>query len=410
MNQPIVMKKTLFFVALTLCFSCKKEPSATLKVGTWRGELQVNNQETLPFNFEVTSANSLKLFNADEVIFVDDITYKNDSVLIKMPNYDSHYLSAKLSDGALSGIFTEVNRGILMPFKAEYGIKDRFTIDKASAHNVSGKWEAIFNEGISEDEHIDMGIFEQKGSIVTGTFRTLTGDYRYLEGVLNGDQLKLSAFDGSHVYLITATVTDSTMEGIRYLGNYAQEPFKAKRNEAFELADPETLTLLKEGYDTLEFSFPDTSGQMVSLSDERFKDKVVVVQLMGSWCSNCLDETKYYTEYYKNHQDEDLEFVALAFEFAKTKEKAFKSMERLKTSVGIEYPVLLAQFGTVNKEEAQKKLPMLKSVVSYPTTIFIDKKGKVRKTHTGFNGPATGDKYITFKTEFEGFVEMLLKE
>ena len=255
-----------------------------------------------------------------------------------------------------------------------------------------------------------LGVFEQKGNRVTGTIRTTTGDYRFLDGVLNGNLLKLSTFDGSHVYLFKATVTDSTMNGTYYSGNHFSQPFSAKRNETYELPDPESLTAFNEGYDTLEFSFPDTSGNMVSLSDDRFKNKVVIVQLMGSWCPNCLDETKYYSEYYKTHQEQGIEFVALAFEYAKTKEKAFKSIERLKNSLGIEYPVLLAQFGTVNKEEAQKKLPMLNRVVSYPTTIFIDKKGKVRKIHTGFNGPATGDKYITFKEDFESFVEMLLEE
>ena len=53
---------------------------------------------------------------------------------------------------------------------------------------------------------------------------------------------------------------------------------------------------------------------------------------------------------------------------------------------------------------------MLNHVLSYPTTIFIDKKGVVRKIHTGFNGPATGEKYTEFKTEFEGFVGELIDE
>ena len=53
---------------------------------------------------------------------------------------------------------------------------------------------------------------------------------------------------------------------------------------------------------------------------------------------------------------------------------------------------------------------MLKHVLSYPTTIYIDKKGKVRKIHTGFNGPATGEKYIEFKTEFKEFTDKLLNE
>jgi len=212
------------------------------------------------------------------------------------------------------------------------------------------------------------------------------------------------------VYLFTATVTDSTMEGMYYSGNHFREPIKAKRNETYKLPDPESLTFLKEGYDTLAFSFPDASGKMVSLSDARFKNKVVVVQLMGSWCPNCLDETKFYSEYYREHKDQDMAFVALAFEYAKTKDKAFKSIARLKENVGIEYPVLLAQYGTTDKTLAQKKLPMLNRVVSYPTTIIMDKKGKVCKIHTGFNGPATGEKYVAFKKEFGDFINRLLQE
>lgn len=404
------MQKALILLLFILCISCKKEQSNTLNLGTWRAELQVSENEILPFNFEVTSNHSLKLFNADEVIFLDDISYKNDSVMIKMPAFDGHYISAKLTNNTLSGVFVEENQERVVIFRAKFGIKERFKVENRPTYNISGNWETRFSEGVVEDEHVALGIFDQIGSKVTGTFRTDSGDYRFLEGVLDGDQLKLSTFDGSHAYLFTATVTDSTMEGIRYVGKRFREPFIAKRNETYELPDPETLTLLKEGYDTLEFSFPDSADQMVSLTDDRFKNKVVIVQLMGSWCPNCLDETKYYSEYYREHKDQDIEFVALAFEYAKTKAKAFKSMERLKQNIGIEYPVLLAQYGTVDKKVAQEKLPMLNSVVSYPTTIFIDKKGKVRKIHTGFNGPATGEKYTDFKKEFEGFVNELMRE
>lgn len=53
---------------------------------------------------------------------------------------------------------------------------------------------------------------------------------------------------------------------------------------------------------------------------------------------------------------------------------------------------------------------MLNHLISYPTTIFIDKNGKVRKIHTGFNGPATGKKYNEFKNEFENFMDALVLE
>ena len=200
------------------------------------------------------------------------------------------------------------------------------------------------------------------------------------------------------------------MQGVFYSGNHYKATFIAKRNADYKLPHEDTLTFLKEGYDTIAFSFPDAEGNMVSLEDERFNNKVVIIQIMGTWCPNCLDESKYYAQFYKDNKAKDFEIVALAFEYAKTEEFAFKGISRLKEKLDIQYPILLAQVGSSSKTKAQEKLPMLNHVLSYPTTIFIDKKGKVRKIHTGFNGPATGEKYISFQKEFEDFVKLLLNE
>ena len=72
------------------------------------------------------------------------------------------------------------------------------------------------------------------------------------------------------------------------------------------------------------------------------------------------------------------------------------------------YPILLAQYGSGSKSKMQDKLPALNHIISYPTSIFIDRTGKVRKIHTGFNGPGTGEKYTSYKAEFERFVGELL--
>jgi hypothetical protein len=53
---------------------------------------------------------------------------------------------------------------------------------------------------------------------------------------------------------------------------------------------------------------------------------------------------------------------------------------------------------------------MLNHVISFPTTIIIDKKGKVRNIHTGFSGPATGDYYLDYITEFNHLIDELLAE
>ncbi|WP_298903029.1 peroxiredoxin [uncultured Psychroserpens sp.] len=404
------MRKLLIVPVLLLCLACNMDRSEALKEGVWRAELKLTDTEVLPFNFEVTSRDALKIFNGDEVILVTDVNYSNDTIVFKTPVFEG-YIQAVAKDSSLEGFYIKESLDRVVPFSAKYGLKNRFDLNtEKTIVNVSGNWETVFSPDAEDDAYIAKGIFKQEGTKVTGTFRTTTGDYRYLEGVMDGTTMKLSTFDGAHAFLFTAEVNDSTMNGMFYSGNHWKEPFVAKRNDLYELPDANDLTYLNEGYDALEFTFPDAEGEQISLSDDRFKNKVVVVQIMGTWCPNCLDESKYYTEFYDNNAEKDIEFVALAFEYAKTKEKAFESIKRLKDDIGISYPILLAQYGTSSKSKAQEKLPMLNHVLSYPTSIFIDKKGKVRKIHTGFNGPATGYKFIEFKTEFSEFIDELLEE
>lgn len=405
------MRITTLFLILIFLFSCKKNVEETnLEAGRWKAVLEVQDQQHLPFIFEVTNDGKIKIFNAEEVIEVDEISLKGDSILIKMPVFEG-YIAGTYTNKSITGEFIKTSLDRIVPFNASLSEDDRFLASNNSdVSNISGIWETVFSQGIEDDEYIAKGIFAQNGSIVTGTIRTTTGDYRYLEGIMDGDSLKLSTFDGAHAFLFMAKVTDSTLNGTFYSGNHFQEPFVAKRNDTYELPDADSLTFIKEGYEKLAFSFPDETGEMISLEDDRFKNKAVVVQILGSWCPNCLDETKFYVDFYKKNKEKDIEFIGLAFEYAKTKEGAFKSMKRLKDKVGVNYPLLLAQYGTSDKEEAQKKLPMLNHVLSYPTSIFIDKKGTVRKIHTGFNGPATGEKYTEFKNEFEKFIALLLEE
>jgi len=389
--------------------SCSNKVNPELKLGTYRAVLQVQDNKELPFIFEVTSKNTLKIVNAEEVVDIDEIEYRNDSIYIKMAVYEG-YIAAKFDGDNFHGSYIKESLDRIVPFSAEFNNGLRFKTIEMPTKNITGNWETVFSENIEDDEYIAKGIFKQEGEKVTGTYRTQTGDYRYLEGVMDGNQLKLSTFDGAHAFLFTATVTDSTMEGHFYSGNHWKEPFVAKLNNDYDLPNSDNLTYIKEGYNELEFSFPEASGEIVSLNNDRFKDKVVVVQIMGTWCPNCLDESKYYTKFYDENKTKDIEFVGLAFEYAKTKESAFRGIQRLKDRLKIKYPILLAQYGTEDKKLAQEKLPMLNHVLSYPTTIIVDKNGAVRKIHTGFDGPATGQKYIEFKEEFETFIKTLLNE
>ena len=350
----------------------------------------------------------MRIINAEERITVDEILLRGDSIRIQTPVFEG-YITGTFTDDNIKGEFIKESLDRVVPFQAFYGEENRFVQAEEATQNVSGIWETEFSPG-TDAAYLGKGMFLQDGNQVTGTFRTTTGDYRYLEGIVDADSLRLSAFDGAHAFLFAAKVTDSTMNGTFYSGNHFKEPFIAKLNDDFELPNPDSLTFMKEGYEKLEFSFPDVDGTQVALSDNRFKNKVVVVQLLGTWCPNCLDETLFLTDYLKTHTNRQIEVIGLAFESAKTKEKAFEGIQRLKDRIQVPYPILLAQYGSYDKLEAQQKLPMLNHVLSYPTTIFIDKKGVVRKIHTGFNGPATGEKFSEFKAEFDALITQLSDE
>jgi len=396
------MKNLLFVCLIASLFSCAPDVQ-TLKEGAWRAVLEVQDEEKIPFLFEVSPEGSFTIKNASEQILVDEITIYGDSIKIQMPVYEGYFLGRFRENGKkITGDFIKPSLDRIVPFTMTYGVNQaRFEGwgDGPGRSTASGRWETVFSPDSEEDRYDAIGIFRQLGMQVTGTFRTTTGDYRFLEGSRNGNQLRLSTFDGAHAFLFKGTIEEDSLEGVFYSGNHS-----------YELPDANDLTYLKDGYDGISFSFPDATGKEISLADERFKDKVVIVQILGSWCPNCLEETKFLVDYLNKYPNDDLEIVGLAFEYAPTQDKAFTSIQRLKDRLEVPYPILLAQYGTEDKKLANEKLPMLNHVLSYPTSIYIDKKGEVRRIHTGFNGKATGEKFIEFEKEFKIFLQELLSE
>ena len=244
---------------------------------------------------------------------------------------------------------------------------------------------------------------------MTGTFLTETGDYRYLEGMKNGNQLFLSCFDGSHAYLFTATLDEQKqLNGKFYSGATWSEDWEAKQNNAFHLKDAESITFLKNREEVISFAFPNTAGKIISLNDPAYKGKPVIIQVMGSWCPNCMDESIYFSGVYRQYKDAGLEIVALAFEKTADAAKALAQVSRMKKRLNMEYEVLIT--GQTGKEKAGEILPALNAISAFPTTIFLNKAHQVVKIHTGFSGPATGNEYLLFQRSTEGLIKKLLEE
>jgi hypothetical protein len=251
-----------FLVLLISFFSLfpvvSKKP-AGIRAGIWRGVLMTNGGE-LPFNFETKLEDgslTVEIMNGDERIIVDEVSVVEDSVFIRMPLFDSEF---RLKYGAqtMTGRFINHSRTAnnVFPFTAEFGKTYRFTEEKVTpAANISGRWEVDFSKGTADSSKA-VGIFSQSANELSGTFLTTSGDYRYLEGTVQGNHVFLSCFDGSHLFLFKADIGgDGKLQGMYYSGNHWQEPWVAKRNQKFELPDPHSLTFLKTGYQKLDFSF-----------------------------------------------------------------------------------------------------------------------------------------------------------
>ncbi|MET0536298.1 MAG: TlpA disulfide reductase family protein, partial [Steroidobacter sp.] len=273
---------------------------------------------------------------------------------------------------------------------------------------LAGQWEVTLTNSEGKETPA-VAVFQQEHDRITGTVMTPTGDHRFLQGQVHGDEAQLSTFAGGLAYLYKLKVNSSgELEGDMWQGLASHSKARAKRNASASLEGAEFNTQLKADVQKFDFTFRDVDGKEVSLRDERFKGKVVVVTLGGSWCPNCHDEAVFLVPFYKEYQAKGVEIIALMFERHGEFERAAQAVRAYRKDLGIEFTTLIA--GLSETEDASKALPTLTGVYGFPTTLTIDRSGVIRNTHVGFSGPATGRHYDEYVAEFRSLVDQLLAE
>jgi Peroxiredoxin len=402
------MNVKMFFLLTILVLTTSCKDSNKLQNGLWRGELIVS-EKLAPFLFEVKDAGtesvSVTIMNGEERVKLSGVYYVEDTVIIPIDSYDTH-LRAKITGDKMEGLFIRnyIDDDTGIAFKAEKKntrfdpVKDPINI------SLDGRWDVYYYN--NNDSTRNVGIFESNNGIITGSILTNTGDLRFLEGVYTKAGAQLSTFGGLSPTLIQLNFHDeNTFEGLFYGANRSFR-IVGKRNDKAALTSGYYTTIMKYGMHSLSFSLPNMDGEIISINDDRYKDKVVIVSALGTWCPNCLDEHAFLAEWYKENKHRGVEVIGLAFERKDDFEYAQTTINRFKQQHGIDYEILYA--GRVGTANVMKVLPELDGFFSYPTTIIIDKQGKVKKIHSGFSGPATGIFYEEFKKEFNEIVDGLL--
>jgi thiol-disulfide isomerase/thioredoxin len=397
----------LLLIVLTLNISFSTAKDKKLKAGTWRTEFKLTNKASLPVIIEYNKkANSIVLINASERIPLENVEIIGDQITVKFPIFNSELKGKIVSKKRIEGFWHNYSKGkdYKIPFVSICNSKSRFDKTQTNSKQFEGKWEVTFDYNDSKDKAI--GLFENIKGSMHGTFLTETGDYRFLEGVTNGDSLALSCFDGSHAFLFNSILKNDTLWGEFLSGKHYKTNWFAVKNENFELRDPEKLTYLVND-DPIEFNLPQLDGEKYAYPNKSTENKIVLIQIMGTWCPNCMDETNYLTDLYAKHKN-DIEIIGIGFEVGKTDDDKINAVLKYKNYMGIDYPLLIG--GDACKPCAVELFPMLNNVMSFPTLLIIDKKGKVRKIHTGFSGPSTGTYYTDFINHTNQFIEELIKE
>lgn len=408
-----------YALAIGLSFHtfCIQAQQAKIRDGIWRGVFKVG-QNDVPFNFEVRNGNTpTPVFTAINGARRDEFQVSrvgNDSIRVSLNTFENAWFAKIQADGSLTGAQRSLVSGNsrVYLFEAQPGRDYRFTEpgkEITPKADLSGKWLVKIQSKDAGEKPTDrVAVFEQKGNKINGIILSVSGDSRELEGNVNGDEFILSGFTGSSPALVKGKINaDGSISGA--IGANA-EPirFDAVKDDQAALPDAYALTFLKPGYEKFDFTFPDLDGKAVSLSDEKYKGKVVVIEIMGTWCPNCIDQVTFLAPWFKENKSKGVEVIGLAFEAKDDLAFAKNTLTKLKNRYDIQYDLLFA--GKVGGNVVAEKLPAIDKFLAYPTTIIVGRDGKVKEIHTGFSGKGTGQFYEDYVTKWNADLTKLIAE
>ncbi len=380
-------------------------------IGQWRGSFPLSNGNEIPFSFEINKSGkidtTLYFINGSEKYIGGKVFRKKDTVYVDLEQFDNELALGINKDQSLTGYWRKQNNaGESFPVNA-YKNKARFSFTKNIPSNkLSSKYAVEFtNEKGKKVKSV--GLFQQEGNRLNATFLRVSGDTRYTEGIVEGNQFKLSIFIGAGPLLFTGIIQlDGSIIG-EQIGLKSVQTFTAIKDDSAQLPSSKAFTLLKSNQG-FNFHFRNAAGKTISLTDDRYKNKPVIVTIGGTWCPNCADEAIFLSKWYNSNQQKGIEVITIQFEAADDFAYAQKTMTRFKQKFSIPYEMVFG--GMSDNAKVLEALPALEKFYGFPTTLFIDKNRNVVKIHTGFSGPATGNFYTTFVEEFNRTVDALLEQ
>jgi len=417
--------------------------------GRWDASLD-NHGTQIPFRLDISgSGPSLKGTFYDGFNPYDgttSATFQDGKLTLNIEHYLTT-ITATVNNGSLTGNVVTISRG----GNANYGFQATHHVETAAAHvdapSIAGSWIIPLDNPSAKGEKAFRFIVQQHGAEVAASILRVDGDTGAYSGTYRDGKWVLSHFDGSRPGLIEVSLADDGTLEIHQNGGrprpaaasassaageqttapasstssnqYGEQPGASRyaskliayREEVAKvkgLPEPDnydTHTTVRDPNEKFAFNFPDANGKLVSNDDPRFKGKVVLAIVTGTWCPNCHDEAQYLVKLDKKYRDKGLAIVALDFEEPEQQ----GSLERERAFVkqyGVEYTYLIAGAPS----DMWEKVPQAVNLNTWPATIFVGRDGLVKGIHSGFASPASGEFNRQLQEEFTAKIEQLLSE
>jgi peroxiredoxin len=434
------MKTLLRTVAFAAMLSAGSAAMAAdpAPAGRWDAVLSRNGVD-IPFRLDIKGDGpSLQavLYNGFEPYeHTTSATFQNGKLALNLEHYLTT-INATLDNGQLTGAVVAQNRETA----AQYSFRATRHVDApaaaaAQAPSIAGSWVIPLETPSSKGEKAFHFVAQQRGNEVAASILRIDGDTGSYSGTYKDGKWVLSHYDGSRpgVIVVTpkpdgslevrqqmdrpaavvtkASTSDDYAPGVAPDGRYAAAltAYRPAVAQAKGFAAPDdvlTHTTARDPNEKFTFNFPDADGKLVSNEDPRFKGKVVVAIVTGTWCPNCHDEAQYLVQLDKQYRDKGLAIVALSFEEAEQQQSGLERARAFIKQYGVKYTYLFPGAPA----EMWEKVPQLNHLDTWPATVFIGRDGKVAAVHSGFASPSAGEFHAQLKKDFSARIEQLLAQ
>jgi thiol-disulfide isomerase/thioredoxin len=388
--------KPLFLVLsfLLILIGCQKPLP---QKAYWDGELHRSDNKNIPFRAFIdlqSAAPSGYFLVGEERIPIPEIQRQGDSLIFIFSEYNAAMRGSVQGDRWQGNYIRYRTTPIAIPFSAtaETSEKSQRPDVTKPAIPLVGKFQAFLQDGGNVDS-TTLATFWTKNDSVYGTLIAPDGDYGLNAGIQNGTSVALSRFTGWQAQLLEFNQAGSSWKGTMYVRN--DPPVQLTLESRPTLREKNSITQetqIKRSGIPFAFSGITADGDSLTHDSKRFKGKALIIDIMGTWCHNCMDEAPILQQLYEEYKDKGLEVVGLSFEINDDANQARRNLSLYQKRFGLTFPLLFCG-STADKYVDPKLRDQMINFYAYPTALFVDKKGKVRFIHVGFKGPGTGEEF-----------------